>query len=126
MTGNVDALAADRQFFGLLLDNDVAKLAALLADDFTLIDVMSGSEVDKAALLAVLGSGQLKFHTIDPADVRARTYGETTVVTGRTQMVGVFGDVRFEAVSRYTHVYVRQNDQWKMVAAQGTKISAAS
>jgi hypothetical protein len=126
MPGNVDALVADRQFFSLLLANDVSKLSDLLVDDFTLIDVMSGSEVDKATLLGVLSSGQLKFHSIDPAETRSRTYGPTSVVTGRTRMVGIYGDAWFEAASRYTHVYVQQNGVWRMVAAQGTKIAAAS
>src|SRR5882724_7248504 len=124
MPGNVDALVVDRQFFSLLLANDVSKLEYLLADDFTLIDVMSGSEVDKTSLLAVLSSGQLKFHSIDPAEVRSRTYGPTAVVTGRTRMVGIYGDAWFEAASRYTHVYVQQNGVWRMLAAQGTKIAA--
>lgn len=126
MSQPTDALAADREFFRLLLANDVVGLDQLLVGDFVLIDVMSGSEVDKASLLAVLGAGQLKFDVIEPAEVRARAYGQAAVVTGRTTMSGVFGDARFEAASRYTHVYVQTHAGWRMVSAQGTKISPAS
>jgi hypothetical protein len=89
-----------------------------------LIDVMSGSEVPRGALLEVVGSGQLAFETIEPAEVRCRRYGATAVVTGRTRMSGRYAGAGFGAASRYTHVYVEKGGgEWRMVAAQGTPIA---
>lgn len=116
-------LAAEREFFTALVAGSVGTLDRVLADDFMLIDVMSGSEITKPALLAVIGSGQLKFGTVEPAPPRVRIYGNTAVVTGRTQMSGQFGEASFTTRSRYTHVYVEQQGRWRMVAAQGTQIS---
>ena len=102
---------------------DVASLSQLLADDFTLIDVMRGSEVDKPAFLTVVGSGHVKFETIEPSDQLVRLYPPTIVITGRTQMKGMFGGDPFAVESRYTHVYVNQAGEWRLIAAQGTKIA---
>ncbi len=116
-------LAAERQFFAALIEGNVEALNQLLADDFILIDVLSGSEIAKASLLSALESGQLKFEAIEPADSRVRLYQGTAVVTGRTKLSGRFGDAAFAARSRYTHVYVQQEDHWRLLAAQGTQIA---
>jgi ketosteroid isomerase-like protein len=118
-------LAADDQFFALLKNGDAARLDAILTDDFILIDVMSGSEVAKPALLELIGSGQLKFESIDPADRKVRTYGSTAVVTGRTTMAIRLGADVVSAGSRYTHVFVMDKGLWRLASAQGTQIVSA-
>jgi ketosteroid isomerase-like protein len=123
MKNESDLLAAEHQFFTGLIDGNVEALDQILADDFMLIDVMAGSEIPKAALLAVVGSGQLKFDRIQPEESRVRYYPSTAVVTGRTRMSGRFDDTPFGARSRYTHVYVEQQGRWRLVAAQGTQIA---
>ncbi len=124
MKSDLDPLAADHQFFTAMVQGDLAVLDEILADDFVLIEVMKGSEVSKSDLLEVLRSGQLKFQTIEPFDNRVRLYQTAAVVTGRTKMSGRFGETPFSTSSRYTHVYVRQPDRWRMVSAQGTPISS--
>jgi ketosteroid isomerase-like protein len=116
-------LAAEQQFFSSLIGGDVRALDRILGDDFLLIDVMTGSEVKKPQLLAVLGSGQLKFEAIQPVESQVRVYGITAVITGRTQMSGRFDETPFTASSRYTHVFVEDQGQWRLVSAQGTQIS---
>jgi hypothetical protein len=121
-----DPLAAEREFFTALVEARPEVLDRVLADDFLLIDVMSGSEVTKPSLLAVLESGQLRFEVIEPAEQRVRLYQATAVVTGRTRISGRFGGAPFSAPSRYTHVYVEQQGRWRLVAAQGTLIASES
>ena len=121
-----DPLAAERAFFTALVEAGLEALDRVLADDFLLIDVMRGAEITRAALLAVLGSGQLRFEVIEPAEQRVRRYQATAVVTGRTRMSGQFGGTPFAALSRYTHVYVEQHGRWRLVAAQGTPIASES
>ena len=122
MHNQSDPLAAEQQFFGSLIGGDVGALDRILGDDFLLIDVMTGSEIKKPDLLAVLGSGQLKFEAIQPLESQVRLYGITAVITGRTQMSGRFGEAVFTASSRYTHVFVKEQSQWRLVSAQGTQI----
>ena len=52
----------------------------ILADDFVLVDVMSGSEISKLELLTVVGMGQLRFTKIDVVESRVRSYPGTAVV----------------------------------------------
>ena len=123
MDDESSALPTERKFFASLNRADVQTLDSILAEDFLLIDVMTGSEITKSALLTVLGSGQLKFDGIEQLESRLRTYGKTAVVTGRTQMSGRFDERPFTASSRYTHVYVKDQSHWQLISAQGTQIT---
>jgi ketosteroid isomerase-like protein len=117
-----DPKETEQQFFSALIQSDHTALDRILTDDFILIDVMRGAEIDKAALLEVIQSGALRFEIIEPADVRLRLFGNAAIITGRTHMYGRFGDVPFTAHSRYTHVYIQQQSQWRLASAQGTPI----
>jgi len=126
MTADADeVLAAEDRFFGALLQADGEALGALLTPDFVLIDVMTGSEIPKPALVGVVGSGQLRFEVIERLEGRVRRHGSAAVVTGRTRLRGRYGAQPFEAHSRYTHVYLRRKAGWRLASAQGTPIAAA-
>ena len=118
------AMKAEDEFFGALLRGDGTALEAVLTPDFLLIDVMSGSEIPRDVLVALVGSRQLRFESVERIDSLVRHYGNTAVVTGQTRMRGGLGDQRFEAHSRYTHVYVRNEQGWQLASAQGTPIAA--
>ncbi|MGC2194720.1 MAG: nuclear transport factor 2 family protein [Terriglobales bacterium] len=122
MHDKLNPQAADQQFFNSLIGSDVGALDRILSDDFLLIDVMTGSEARKPDLLVVLRSGQLKFEAIEPIESQVRHWGITAVITGRTEMSGRFAETPFKASSRYTHVFVKDRDQWRLVSAQGTQI----
>ena len=115
---------ADQSFFTALRTADGPALAALLTDDFVLIDVLRGGEVPRGDLIAAVGAGQLRFDAIEVVASRVRRYGDTAIVTGETRMRGRFGDAGWAAHSRYTHVYVQQDGRWRLASAQGTQIAA--
>ena len=117
-----DPVAVDRQFFTWLAEANVRAVDELLTNDFLLIDVMRGGEIPKAALLAALTSGDLEFESIEPADVRCRAYPNTVIVTGRTKMRIKYQQTRAAVHSRYTHVYIMIDGQWRLAAGQGTPI----
>jgi ketosteroid isomerase-like protein len=115
---------ADQSFFTALRAGDGTALAALLTDDFVLIDVLRGGEVPRADLIGAVGGGQLRFDAIDVVASRVRRHGSTAIVTGETRMRGRFGDAGWAAHSRYAHVYVEQDGRWRLASAQGTQIAA--
>jgi hypothetical protein len=123
MNDETNVLAAERAFFTALVEGRADALDQILSNDFLLIDVMQGAEISKAALLAVIESGQLRFDAIQPVDSHVRLYQTTAVVIGRTEMKGRFEGTPFAASSRYTHVYVERDGAWRLVSAQGTPIS---
>src|SRR5689334_5040849 len=117
-----DPLAVERAFFAALVAADAKALDGLLTDDFILVDVMTGNEIAKPALLAAVAARQVKFDAIVPADPRVRLYDTAAVITGRTHMTGRVGEAPFTLSSRYTHVFVRQHGHWRLASAQGTQI----
>jgi hypothetical protein len=121
-----EVLAAEDGFFQALLCGDPGGLLVVLTPDFLLIDVMTGSEIPGPVLVDLVGSRQLRFESVDRIDARVRLYAGAAVVTGQTRMQGFYGEQRFEAHSRYTHVYVQRPGGWQLASAQGTPISAVA
>ena len=116
----------EQEFFKALIEADQEALDKLLADDFSLIDVMTGSEVSKAKLLDIVVARGFRFEEINRIDFRVRVYGTVAVITGQTEIIGGSNGRRFEVDSRYTHVFEEQLGRWRMVTAQGTQIVMSS
>ena len=121
-----DVLDAENRFFGALLEFDRSKLEAVLAPDFLLIDVLTGSEIPRDILVDAIDNRQLVFEAIERTDGRVRQYRGMAIVTGETRMRGRYGERSFVAHSRYTHVYVEGTPGWQLVTAQGTPIAPAT
>jgi len=116
----------EHEFFVALINADTKTLDRVLSRDFLMIDVMTGSEVSKAALLEAIEARSLRFEHIDRAELKVRDFGKTAVITGRTRMFGSYAGQPFRVNSRYSHVFVRGDDHWEMVSAQGTQIAPTS
>jgi ketosteroid isomerase-like protein len=118
---------ADRSFFQALLDRDVGTLETLLADQFLIVEVGGGSVHDRAAFLGAIGSGAVSFDDIEtfPAETVIRMAGDGAgIVVGRTAMSFSDAEGHITAVSsRYTHVFQSDGRSWRLVSAQGTRIS---
>lgn len=125
MTATQDVVSAEDRFFRALLAGDGAALRGVLAPDFVLVDVMTGSEIPGATLVDLVEAQQLRFESIERVNARVRLYGSAAVVTGETRMQGRFDAQPFGAHSRYTHVYVLAAGAWQLVSAQGTPIAPA-
>lgn len=124
MTAPVEVSAAEARFFTALLAADGGALDALLTPDFVLVDVMTGSEIPGTVLRELVAGRQLVFESIERIDSRIRAYGTAAVVTGQTRMRGRYEQQSWSAHSRYTHVYIRGGDGWRLASAQGTAIAA--
>src|SRR4030095_12260870 len=114
----------EQDFFEALIEADQEALDKLLADDFLLIDVLTGAEVSKAALLEIVIAGGLRFEEVNRIDFRVRVYGAVAVITGQTEIIGGLNGRRFELGSRDTHLFEKHLGVWRMVVAQGTQIGA--
>jgi len=117
---------AEDTFFAALVEGDADRLDELLADDFVIVDVMSGSAVDRPSFIAAVRDRIVTFGGIDVAERATRLYRNAAIIVGRTAMRGEFGEAAFSLASRYTHVFVRDGDErWLLASAQGTPIAAA-
>jgi uncharacterized protein (TIGR02246 family) len=111
----------DRTRFRAMVENDLEKLAALLADDLVYVH-SDGNVESKPEFLQRLRTGSLRYRSIQPADVRVRTYDNVAVVTGRSQMAATGGGSDREFEVRYTAVYTASADRWQLVSWQSTRI----
>lgn len=114
-----ELLSVERHFEAALLAADVAVLDAILSERFFLND-FTGGVITRSALLTYLGEGKLRFHEIAPHELSVEQYGGTGIVTGWTEMKAELQGAVSEAKSRFLHVYVKQDEAWRMAAAQGT------
>jgi hypothetical protein len=116
-----DLTAIEQEFDHALSDANINALDKILAPDWTLLDI-TGGVIAKEPFLEALKSGDLKFISIVPDEIQVRTYNESAVVTGRTEMNLLYLRQELTVQSRFTHVYQQSEGVWRMVAAQGTPI----
>jgi ketosteroid isomerase-like protein len=111
----------DRTRFRAMVENDLEHLAALLAEDLVYVHT-DGTVESKAEFLERLRSGSLRYRSIEPTDVRVRTFGNTAIVTGRSQMAVTNGGADREFAIRYTAVYAVSANRCQLVSWQSTRI----
>jgi hypothetical protein len=120
------ALAEDRRFFDALLAGDPVELDRVLGAEFLIVDVAAGGVTNRVDFLAAVAGRMVRFVEIEtfPAEAVVREFGDTVVVVGRTAMaVSMPGQGLVRAASRYTHVFVVDQGDWRLVSAQGTPIA---
>lgn len=106
----------NEQYVTASLAGDVAWYDHRLTSDFVCID-SDGSVLDKAQFLAMTAQGsELAEYNLDEVDIRF--YGDVALVRATGLWTAKDGT---PGVSRYTDVYVRQGDDWKVVSAQITR-----
>ena len=105
-----------------VVKGDTAALDKMTADDYMLTDV-NGKMRSKAETMEAIKSGAIKITSNDIEDVKVHVYGNTAVVTGRSNAKGTIDGKDIEGPVRFTRVYVKRNGHWQSVAFQQTKIS---
>ena len=117
-----DIRELETQRFRAMERVDVATLNRILSDDLIYTHA-NGLQQTKAELIGVLGSGDMKYESITPDDIRVRIYNETAVVTGRASMkIKARGEEQTFKLC-YLDVYVKQDSRWQMVAWQSSRVA---
>ena len=111
-------LAAEDLRFAAMIHADTAALRTLLADDLAYTHT-TGSKQDKTAFLRSLGSGELRYTSIEPTERGVRLLGrDGAVIVGRSNMkVQAGGQLRVFSI-RYLAVYRRETNGWQLLAWQ--------
>jgi ketosteroid isomerase-like protein len=115
----------ESQWRAALMQNDVAAINRLLADDYLGINP-NGTLETKADALAQRRAGTTKISSIDPINMKVRVYGDTAVVTSQVQVQGHDGDRDISGRYHYTRVYSRRSGEWKVVSFEASRIPAGS
>jgi hypothetical protein len=104
------------------LKADVADVDKLLADDFTGITAIGGTNT-KADISEFFKSGKLKYEAIDVSDMKVRVYGNTALVNSTANVKGHFGDTDISGQYRSVRVWVKRKGQWQTVSFQSTRVA---
>jgi ketosteroid isomerase-like protein len=91
------------------------------ADDIVSTD-LNGRVTDKAQDKTDLSSGDLKFESLTPSDIKVHVYGNAAVATGTGTVKGTFKGQDISGTYRFTDTWVKRNGKWQAVASQVTKI----
>ena len=106
-----------------IVRKDRAAIAANMAESF----MQTGSDgrvADKAAFLEAITADKLVIAPYTVEDFRVRFYGDTALITGRTDMHGSWDGKPFESHYRFTDTYAREADgAWRVVNVQTTEIA---
>jgi hypothetical protein len=115
-----DAVGAiHTRWWNALLAADVGTLDTLLADDLTFHSPYGTAET-KAAFLANLRAGRLKYDSIADDAPLTRLHGQTAIMTGRADIQFQWeGEPVMERLY-YTAVYGWTPPHWRMRAWQST------
>jgi ketosteroid isomerase-like protein len=105
-----------------IVRKDRAAIAANMSESFMQIG-SDGAVADKAKFLEAITSDKLAIAPYTVDEFRVRFYGDTALVTGRTDMHGSWDGKPFRSHYRFTDTYVREADgRWRVVNVQTTEI----
>ena len=109
--------------------------AAVVAGDHAALDHMYGDRLvythstgiveNKSEYMARLRSGKQKYDAIDFDSMSIHTYGDAAVSACKARMRGASNGKPFNDTLLLTHVWVKQNGRWQLVAHQTTKVPAS-
>ena len=112
----------EREWVEAYVRRDIAYLEGFLAEDYA-FTYPDGTVVEKARELENIKSGALALTEIKLSELKARTYGDAAVVTGRSALKGKVDGRDVGGEYRFTDVFVKRGDRWQCVAGQVTRIA---
>ncbi len=124
MTIDDEILACEAELRQAQLTGDVAILDRLL-DDVLVFTSFDGTLATKSDDLSLHRSGRLRITRMDPADRRPLHLGATSVVSVLMQAEALVDGVAVAAAMRYTRVWHKRPDGWRLVAGHMSPVPAA-
>jgi hypothetical protein len=104
-----------------VLHEDVKLLDSVWADTFVDTDEQGGIATKQQQLAKVTNS-KTQIKSLDVDQERVDWYGDTAVVTERFKVTYVLDGKEHTETGRATDVWVKQNEQWKCVAAHASTV----
>lgn len=111
----------ERDLAAAFVRGDTSVIEQHTDKDAYLVDPM-GDVSSRSNLVEQIKSGDLKFESIEPSDIKVRTYGDTAVVSYQSKEKGKYKTQDIGGETRWLEVFVRRNGKWQVVASQGTVI----
>jgi hypothetical protein len=117
--GEVEAV--ERARFQTWVRNDVAAMAAVLADDAVYCH-SSGQCQDKKGLLADIASKQRIYRKMDVISMAPKAVGGAVLINGTIDVVAESPGRTVQFRGIYSDVYVKRDGRWQLVSWQSTTL----
>ena len=102
-----------------LVKADIAFLERVLAQDYVHYRP-HGDVENRAQYLENRKARRVEFESLVADEIRARVYGDTAVVTGRSTAKGKDQQGAFDNQRRFTLVFLRRDGRWQLVHSHAT------
>jgi hypothetical protein len=104
------------------IKGDVSPRERYIADTY-IFTSPTGVVMTKAQGTADMKSGDIKIESSKVNDMKVQLYGDAAVVTFSRTQKGVLHGNDISGQYRWTHLFVKQNGRWQLVAGQGTRLA---
>jgi len=116
-----EILQIERERNRAIISGDAAALDRMTSDDYTFV-TLRGELRTKPEIIQGFKSGSFHYDSRQISELNVRVYGNTAVVTGRSNQKGRENGRDYSGDYRFTRVYARQGGRWQTVALQATLI----
>lgn len=103
--------------FKAMIEEDVNKLEALLAEDLT-YGHTKGSTETKSGFIETVKSKRIDYLSFIPRDVNVRIYDNTALLTGFIDVNVIYNNENLEFTTRFLEVQRKVGDNWLLAAWQ--------
>jgi Domain of unknown function (DUF4440) len=110
----------EREWHQALERNDLPALDRLLAPDWFITNG-SGMIITKSELLAALRTGEVKFVSTVPSEIKVHAYHRAAVVTKRSTDQTMYGSSPGGGRYQMTDMFVRLGGRWQCIATHASK-----
>lgn len=117
-----EVMQAEKERAQAVLRNDGAAMDRLLGEEFTVTDVQ-GIVHGRLDELSLYKDKRRQTQSWEPSDVKVRLYGDAAIVTERATVKDILEGEQRDIQIRLTHVWVKRDGRWQVVARQATRIS---
>jgi ketosteroid isomerase-like protein len=117
----MEVMKIENEMNQAILQKDAAVLARIYADDLIYINGR-GEILDKKQAVEDYRSGNNTLLHLDHDDIRLRFYGNTIVLTGRSNSTVRYKDGGAKIPRRFTNVFVFLDGRWQIVSHQVTNV----
>ena len=121
MTTEQTLMKMEQEMADAIVKNDMSVWDKYSADRSVFTDP-GGMLMTKAETAAMFKSGDLKIESTKISDMKVHMYGNTAVVTYKTNDKLTWKGKDMSGEYRWTDVFSKMNGKWKLVAGQGTRV----
>ena len=118
-------LQIEDQMNQAILQKDASTLARIYADGLIYING-TGEILDKSRALADYRSGNNTLLHLDHDDIRLQYYGNTIVLTGRSNSTVRYKGAIIKIPRRFTNVFLLLDGRWQIISHQVTNVEQHS